>query len=603
MNSAFAIMVVVVILVGFGLIQPIRICKASGNTIYVDDSGGADYTSIKTAIDSPSTLDGDTIYVYSGNYNENLQINKILTLTGENKENTIISGAIAGNVITIAANYVNISGFTIQNAVGSDMKSIIANGVQNCKITNNIIKSSADGIYLIGCSGNTLSENTIENNNANGIYLLASSNNQIKNNIIQNNNNDGINFYQGSSSNNIYQNTIKGNNRYGIILISSSSNVLYRNDFSENELGNARDQASNTWSYESRGNYWDDYTGEDADHDSIGDTPYIIPGGSNQDPYPLGYFVGETPPPQNQRPVAYIDSASPNPAVYGQEVSFSGHGTDPDGDGTVVGYNWRSSMDGPLSSYSSFDTSSLSLGSHIIYFKVKDTSGDWSDEKTISLTINLDQQKPLAYIDSISPNPAKYGQSIYLVGHGISSGSIASYNWRSSVDGQLGTSSSFSISSLSVGAHTIFFKVKDDNEVWSDEASATVIIMQGSPSSNEPPNADAGGPYLGYANTPISFDGSGSTDDDTISYYKWDFGDGTTMMGDKPTHTYTEIKNYTITLTVTDNEGETDTDTTYANISMQPNNGNSGKSNTPGFEIILFIISVAFVLLWKRIKI
>ncbi len=34
------------------------------------------------------------------------------------------------------------------------------------------------------------------------------------------------------------------------------------------------------------GNYWSDYSGEDANHDGIGDTPYII-GGSLQDPYPL----------------------------------------------------------------------------------------------------------------------------------------------------------------------------------------------------------------------------------------------------------------------------------------------------------------------------
>ena len=35
------------------------------------------------------------------------------------------------------------------------------------------------------------------------------------------------------------------------------------------------------------GNYWDDYTGSDENHDGIGDTPYNISGGSNQDLYPL----------------------------------------------------------------------------------------------------------------------------------------------------------------------------------------------------------------------------------------------------------------------------------------------------------------------------
>jgi len=45
-------------------IFPIENCIASGNTIYVDDSGEANYTSIQPAIDAADP--GDTIYVYSG---------------------------------------------------------------------------------------------------------------------------------------------------------------------------------------------------------------------------------------------------------------------------------------------------------------------------------------------------------------------------------------------------------------------------------------------------------------------------------------------------------------------------------------------------------
>lgn len=75
---------------------------------------------------------------------------------------------------------------------------------------------------------------------------------------------------------------------------------------------------------------------------------------------------------------AYIDSISPAEASLGEAVTFDGHGTDPDG--TVVAYRWRSSIDGDLSAKASFDTSSLSAGEHIIYLKVQDNNGAWSEE-------------------------------------------------------------------------------------------------------------------------------------------------------------------------------------------------------------------------------
>ena len=49
----------------------------------------------------------------------------------------------------------------------------------------------------------------------------------------------------------------------------------------------------------------------------------------------------------NERPIAYIDDISPSSGIQGTIFSFTGNGTDIDG--SVVGYNWASSMDGKLS--------------------------------------------------------------------------------------------------------------------------------------------------------------------------------------------------------------------------------------------------------------
>jgi hypothetical protein len=70
--------------------------------------------------------------------------------------------------------------------------------------------------------------------------------------------------------------------------------------------------------------------------------------------------------------------------------------------------------------------------------------------------------------------------------------------------------------------------------------------------TNELPIADAGGPYTGYINQSITFDGSDSTDPDgTIVGYRWDFDNDSDYDTDWNTsatviHNYTSKGNYTM---------------------------------------------------------
>jgi len=283
----------------------------SSKTFYVGGIGPGNYSKIQDALDAADY--GNTVYVYSGVYKENLMIDNSINLIGENKNTTIIDGSEAEAVVEITADHVNISEFTVKNSSYHPGIFVYSshNNIFNCDISdsdgirlsdysnNNTISSNqihnntSTGIHLLLSNNNTIRSNQIYNN-FQGIQILHSKNNAITTNQIYNNNYCSILLYNSTSNtiitNQIHNNTGWGVGAYGISLENSSNNIIYHNNFIDNTENSSWDLlGTNTWYNKilQEGNYWDDYVGTDNDEDGIGDTPYIINGGINQDKYPL----------------------------------------------------------------------------------------------------------------------------------------------------------------------------------------------------------------------------------------------------------------------------------------------------------------------------
>jgi DNA/RNA endonuclease G (NUC1) len=91
-------------------------------------------------------------------------------------------------------------------------------------------------------------------------------------------------------------------------------------------------------------------------------------------------------------------------------------------------------------------------------------------------------------------------------------------------------------------------------------------------SGDRAPVAATDGPYTGFEGAAVTLDASASSDPDGDALeYAWDFGDGTTGAGVRPSHTYADNGNYVVTVTVTDPYGaESTAQTTVTVFNVAP---------------------------------
>jgi len=547
------------------------------NAFYTHRDGSPEYplASIQEAIEKAN--DGDTIYVFGGNYTENLIINKKLELWGSvERGDTIIDSRFdVRYFVQITADQVEFQSFTITDTKGiltSPIGALLGIKASNVVVQSNCINhSSAYGIYVDPISnGNFISGNTI-NDTKNGIVVSSSYNNDIVDNTLSNcsdsaiylsqcdnnriyknilyNNLIGIKI-EDSTNINISNNSIKGSDIYGIFIDNNRLDLIYYNNIYDN-IG--------------YGMYLNLFDGEIFENNFNNNSRGITLAGSNckihdnfiSNSTGTGIYTISS----SHSHTIYLNKLinnSKNAQEYGNNLWYNSllekgnywsdyEGIDliPDGIGDGIGDTYYI-QGGILDKYPiGFFTKPPNKPSNPNPTDLKENVGL---EITLQVTVtDPDGDELTAYFYRGETNTLIKPDAIVKK---IPSGGKANFTFIQGFD-----------TAFSWYVIVNDSKLENKSETW-------IFTTRSAPPDNKPPIVKPGGPYTGVINYPVPFDGSQSYDPDgNIVFYRWNFGDGTSeILSDSPSHAYLTLGIHTVILTVVDNNRTCKTNTTTVTI-------------------------------------
>jgi len=532
--------------------------KASGKNIYVDSApylyrdGAAErpYESIKYALSVAN--EGDTIYVFGGNYNETFVIDKKVTLIGgiDDKTTFVEYKKEHKYTVEITADYVTLEGIEIRDTKNfvSDVNGALLHITGNNVIVqrNNITYCSRSyGIFLDSSVGNVIGDNRIDHVKK-GVYLLSSKTNDFINNNISNCTDSAVElrlsdnnrFYDNrfldcnygvyardSTGINVTNNSIKRNKFYGIYLYKSNGCFININNISKNVLAGVRFISKNT--RVSGNTFWYNSIGIDIDE------------ASKDNIFTLNYFIKND--------------------IHVREKS--------------VNY-WYENMRGNYwDDYKEVDRNKDGIGD--TPYKVdSDTVDMYPLGFFLRPPAKPSQPSPIDGKDNVGlkvtlsvkvTDPDSHYLDVYFYGRRFNDTDVSFIGVSRLV--RNGGTASVRLN-LPFDTTYAWYTVVNDSKL-ENTSQFWFFTTKQTPPKNEKPVADAGGPYSSVIGEAVSFNAANSYDPDgRIVFYRWNFGDQTSeILDDSPSHIYYSAGQYTVTLTVIDNDGRSATTSTVVTVS------------------------------------
>ncbi len=266
-------------------------------------------------------------------------------------------------------------------------------------------------------------------------------------------------------------------------------------------------------------------------------------------------FIVEVFAPVENTPPSAEASADSVTGTAPHSIHFSAAGSEDDQG--ISAYHWDFG-DGQTATGLEVDHVYNTVGQMEVVLTVVDTSGlSAIDSITINILPPMNNPEPRA-VFSTSPRGGDAPIEItFDASNSSDDGSIQSFSWHFG-DGEVGNGAQVTHVYSQPGTFRARLIVTDDLGL---AATAMQDITITAPLGNVSPTAAASlSRYTGLAPLRVSFDSSDSSDDNGISGYLWQFGDGDTSTAANPSHEYAQTGVYSGRLTVFDEQGLSDSE-------------------------------------------